>query len=420
MYSLKYFLLATAFVAQASATTNPTACNADNCLRALRGFSSKSYAQVSSDCSNYIYSTVALEVVTEYDTTTIPVRVTLPTNILYTTTEETSFGVETKIEYDITTEISFRNIMVTVTGEAPIPAPTEKKRALKERHYTGTSPLPSYATPCSSGVRYASACSCLGVPPSIVTVAASTTTSVVTLYNTETLYTTNSVAVDTEYITVPAGTETKTIESTATIVSVSATNTVFALVEVEGPHSDGRLWMPQVMPWWQFYFADTSHPLVRDSDGRIYFGQLGARWYAYCEHGSTTAFFDPGEGNDAAVVHFYRRHIQSNAGVVLLGTELYCDFGINEDISCHCTTPEGEWKDFMYGPYGLIQLSKQGYQYQSGEGKLVFRAYRPRVGDYCGPESELNAVCPQYWDPNSSYSYKKKRNSKAWKRRLSD
>ncbi|KAF3216295.1 hypothetical protein TWF106_008471 [Orbilia oligospora] len=310
--------------------------------------------------------------------------------------------------------------MVTVTGEEPVPAPTEKKRALKERHYTGTSPLPSYATPCSSGVRYASACSCLGVPASIVTVAGSTTTSVVTLYNTETIYTTNSVAVDTEYITVPTRTETKNIESTATIVSASATNTVFALVEVEGPHSDGRLWMPQVKPWWQFYFDDTSHPLVRDSDGRIYFGQLGARWYAYCEHGSTTAFFDPGEGNDAAVVHFYRRHIQSNAGVVLLGTELYCGFGVNEDISCRCTTPEGEWENFMYGPYGLIQLSKQGYQYQSGEGKLVFRAYRPRVGDYCGPESGLNAVCPQYWDPNSSYSYKKKRNSKAWKRRLSD
>ncbi|KAK6513664.1 hypothetical protein TWF506_008103 [Arthrobotrys conoides] len=416
-YSLEHIVVAAVLVAQAFATTNPTACNADNCLRALRGLASKSYTRVSSDCSNYVYSTVVHGVFTSYDTATVSVQVTLPTDVPYTVTKETSVGVETETKYDTTTEISSRNIMATVTGEAPVPIPTEKKRGLKGRQNTDTSPLPSYATPCSSGVRYASACSCFGVPASIVTIAASTT--VVTLSVTETIYTTNSVAVDTEYITVPVGTETITIASTTTVVSDAATNTVFALVEVEGPHSDGRLWMPQVQPWWQFYFADTSHPLIRDSDGRIYFGQLGARWYAYCEHGSTTAFFDPGEGNDAAAVRFYQRNIHISAGVVLLGTELYCDFDPNEEISCHCTTPEGEWKNFMYGPYGLIQLSKEGYQYQPGEGKLKFRVYRPRVGDYCRPDSELNPVCPHYSDPNSPYSYKKKRNSKVRRSRLS-
>ncbi|KAK6339887.1 hypothetical protein TWF718_009276 [Orbilia javanica] len=407
MYSLKHILLTVAFVARASATTDPTACNADNCLRALRGLASKSYSQVSSDCANYVYSTVALGIVTVYETETVSVQVTLPSDVPYTTTIETQVGAKTETEYHTVTETSTTNVMATVTGQLPVTV-TAEKRALKERDLS-TSPVPSYASPCTSGTRYASACSCFGVPASVSTIAASTTTSIATVSVTETVYTTNSVAVDTEYITVPAGTETINVVSTTTEVVETALNTVFALVEVEGPHSDGRVWMPQVMPWWQFYWADITHPLVRDHDGRIYFGQLGARWYAYCEWGMSGTFFDIGEGNDAAIVHFYQRGLDSSAGVSLLGTELYCDFGANEDISCHCTTPEGEWKNFMYGPYGLVQLSKEGYVYGFNEGKLTFKTYKPRVGDYCGPDSELNPVCPEYWNSNNQYYYRKKR-----------
>ncbi|KAK6499073.1 hypothetical protein TWF481_011642 [Arthrobotrys musiformis] len=418
MHSLKQILLVTAFVAQASATVNPTACNADNCLRALRGLASKSYSQVSSDCSHYVYSTVVPDIVTVYDTSTVSVQVTLPSNIPYTNTVETSVGTKTETEYGVSTETSGTIAMVTVTGE--LPAVTVKKRALKERSCVTT--IPSYASACTSGARYASACSCFGVPAKTITAGVATTTSTVVVSVTETLYTTVSVAVHTEYITVPLETETTIVESATTVTAATSTNTVFALVEIEGPNLDGRLWMPQLTQgWMQFYFADVSIPFVRDHDGRVYFGQLGARWYGYCEHGSTTAFFDPGEGNDAAVIHFYRRFIQSSDGVNLLGTELYCDFGANEDISCHCTTPEGEWKNFMYGPYSLIQLSKEGYVYGPGEGKITFKTYKPRNQDYCGPDSESNAVCPQYWDPNSPYLYKKnRRSSKIKKRRLSD
>ncbi|KAK6523437.1 hypothetical protein TWF281_001419 [Arthrobotrys megalospora] len=363
---------------------------------------------------------------------TVSVTASLPSDALYTATEETSVGMKTETEYGFVTETSSRNAIATVTGIAAAPPVEEEKRALRGRHCsdmtssttttsspnTGTSPVPSYASTCTSGARYASACSCFGVPASIATVGASTTTSTITVSVTETVYTTNSVAVDTVYITVPAGTETTTIASTTTVVSDFATNTVFALFEIEGPHSDGRLWLAQVLPYLQFYFDDTADPLIRDHDGRVYHGQLGDRRYGYCEYGMSSGWFDPGEGNDAATIRFYQRNLQSSAGTTLLGNELYCDFVPGDRISCRCTTPEGVWTKFFYGPAGIIQLSKEDYVYRAGEGPLTFKTVKPRESDYCGPNTEGNAVCVQYWDAESPYRYKK-RDSKIKKRRLS-
>ncbi|KAK6344152.1 hypothetical protein TWF696_007794 [Orbilia brochopaga] len=112
---------------------------------------------------------------------------------------------------------------VTVTATAYID-PLE----LRKRQQTDIpSLIPTYATACSGEVRYSSACSCMGVTASTITIDASTTT--VTTSTTVTASTeTDTTTIATDYVTVTVATTTVEITDTtltATSIVATATNT---------------------------------------------------------------------------------------------------------------------------------------------------------------------------------------------------
>ncbi|KAK6531975.1 hypothetical protein TWF694_003138 [Orbilia ellipsospora] len=417
MVSLKAFYLGSAFIVKAYATLNPTACYADNCLRALRGLASKSYTEVSSDCAHYVYTTETPLAVTVFATATVSCSTTLTTEVPYTSTKTVDGGVSVETVYGIITQTGPPTTIIATVPDTVSGTPQPQPQTLKKRD--STSPVPIYASACTSGARYASACSCFGVPASIATANPSTVTWTITTSVTATFYTTNPVVDATITVTLPPVNQTVSVVSTTTEVA-TAIFTAFSVLEVAGPNLDGRLWFAQESPAWQFYFADTAEAFVRDNNGRIYLGQLGARWYGYCVYAGGSAVFDPGEGNDAVAVSFYSNGRSSTNGVTFDGTELYCDINTNYILNCSCTTPEGHWTNLMYGPYSYIQLSKPDYQYRASwnEGPITLQAVTPREQDYCGPDTATNPVCVEYWDPNAPFTYKNKKRMAKDKRRV--
>ncbi|KAG9239185.1 hypothetical protein BJ875DRAFT_539007 [Amylocarpus encephaloides] len=118
--------LALALMGCAFATSNPAACNQDNCFRAVAGTrrGPDQTKTASADCSAFLQTTIT------------------PPAVTTTTT-------------------------VTVTA-----APALAKRV------PGT--IPAYASPCSGAVRYSSACSCFGILPTTITAPTPTVTSTYT------------------------------------------------------------------------------------------------------------------------------------------------------------------------------------------------------------------------------------------------
>ncbi|KAF3935110.1 hypothetical protein ABW19_dt0205519 [Dactylella cylindrospora] len=114
-----------------STKTTSAKCNADNCLRALRGTHKGTTRPLaaSTDCSSYFVSTA--------------------TAVLSTIT-----------------------VTETVTTGAPVP--------LIKRDGAATKTLPKYASACGGPRRYSSACKCLGVTEGTVTVTVDATTVTVT------------------------------------------------------------------------------------------------------------------------------------------------------------------------------------------------------------------------------------------------
>ncbi|MCJ1296429.1 hypothetical protein MMC34_007995 [Xylographa carneopallida] len=127
------------FVAAAAAATT-SACNADNCLRAVRAssFPTRSGA---ADCSSYFAATVTPATSTITQTATVT---------------------------------SFANKRRRALNEA--------EGALAPRQVTVVpSAIPTYASACSGSVRYSSACSCIGVTATTSTAATPLTTVTVTV-----------------------------------------------------------------------------------------------------------------------------------------------------------------------------------------------------------------------------------------------
>ncbi|MCJ1320227.1 hypothetical protein MMC15_005565 [Xylographa vitiligo] len=126
--------------AAVAAVTTTSACNADNCLRAVRGTSLPTRSGAA-DCSSFFEATV---------------------------TPATS----------------------TVTATATVTSFSNKRRralnaaenALEARQMTVVpTAIPTYASACSGSVRYSSACSCIGVTATTSTAATPTTTVTVTV-----------------------------------------------------------------------------------------------------------------------------------------------------------------------------------------------------------------------------------------------
>ncbi|RVD89726.1 uncharacterized protein DFL_000721 [Arthrobotrys flagrans] len=191
-------------------SANATACNADNCLRAVRA--TLKLPQASADCSSFLRSTFTpgIRTVTEYST-------------ISELAEDIYFATQTSTVRETLTSV----IKETATTEIPgtIKTETSYDLALKKRQAAPT--IPAYASPCSGPVRYTSACSCIGVTGPIV-VTAPTPSTTLTLpttitYSTETIVTT----ILTTSVTITDATVTlRTTDSTATITGPPTTVTI--------------------------------------------------------------------------------------------------------------------------------------------------------------------------------------------------
>ncbi|EPS44181.1 hypothetical protein H072_1808 [Dactylellina haptotyla CBS 200.50] len=125
--------------AAAAATAN---CNADNCLRAIRATAFPTRPGTA-DCSSYFRATVTPATVTITEITTL--------------------------------SISFTETLLTKTVIRP--SEDSNTLTLEKRQATVIpSSIPAYASPCSGAVRYESACSCIGVTRTTITVATPSTT----------------------------------------------------------------------------------------------------------------------------------------------------------------------------------------------------------------------------------------------------
>ncbi|MCJ1395556.1 hypothetical protein MMC18_008442 [Xylographa bjoerkii] len=176
-------LITLAFVAVgAAAAPTSTACNENNCLRAIQA-SAFSTRHGSADCSSYFLTTVTpatttlTATATAFTTTTIPVTNTATVDVLVSPTM-TPPAATLKKRYDPAALVRHPSV------------------SLAPRQVTvKPSSIPTYASACSGAVGYSSACSCIGVTAAQTTVPApsttvtTTTTSVVTVSSTTTVAT---------------------------------------------------------------------------------------------------------------------------------------------------------------------------------------------------------------------------------------
>ncbi|KAK6524145.1 hypothetical protein TWF694_005806 [Orbilia ellipsospora] len=177
-------------------------CAADNCLRAIRNADRPGTA----DCSSYLRATYTPPTVTYYVTQTASVTAT-----------ETDAQIETDTIHVTATNTIETTEIVTVTATDTI---TTELPLVNKRQVT-VIPLniPAYATPCAGAVRYSSACSCIGVLPTTLTVVAPSTT--ITISTTISGTVTISPVVATVSVTV---TDT-TVDSYATVATSTQTDT---------------------------------------------------------------------------------------------------------------------------------------------------------------------------------------------------
>ncbi|RDW74839.1 hypothetical protein BP6252_05981 [Coleophoma cylindrospora] len=139
----------TASLATANAVLPRAACNADNCLRAVTGTAGVNNKPAltarQADCSAFLVATVTP------DTSTITVTATATVTSSPQRRAVDSHGNEVG-------EMEKRIVTAAAAAAA----------------------VPTYASACSGGVRYSSACSCFGITASTVTAAPPSTTTTVT------------------------------------------------------------------------------------------------------------------------------------------------------------------------------------------------------------------------------------------------
>ncbi|KAF3912251.1 hypothetical protein AA313_de0201437 [Arthrobotrys entomopaga] len=140
---------------KATTTPPPSKCNADNCLRAIRA-SNMTSRHGSADCQSFfetswytVYGTIRLTASTE--TVIVTATSGLPTNNPQT--------------------VPARNL-------APRQDPPPPTTLVSGGVFVTPTAIPKYASACSGSVRYASACSCIGVKPRTTTLFYAYTTTV--------------------------------------------------------------------------------------------------------------------------------------------------------------------------------------------------------------------------------------------------
>ncbi|OIW30106.1 hypothetical protein CONLIGDRAFT_714525 [Coniochaeta ligniaria NRRL 30616] len=213
------------------------ACNADNCLRAIRNVAKPGVP----DCQAFMWTTVTPLPITTVQTLSGDLNATETSSITLSTVipaTETSTVEETETETETSTVIA--------TTQLP---PINKKRA--------DPTIPAYASPCSGEVRYSSACSCLGVTASTVILATPIATSTASI--TETHSVTETLTASTEIVTSTATTLTETatdatttlttlVTSTTTLAAASTPVPTWFYIQAVGGTSDGWLLQSQSNP----------------------------------------------------------------------------------------------------------------------------------------------------------------------------
>jgi hypothetical protein len=216
------------YISQANAQL--TACNRDNCLRAVIASNAAPGPQsASGDCVSFFRATV-----------TPSTRYLFPFSKLNSCANKSHSTIFSTVSVTTTLPLATSSSVVTVTSTITVAAGVSKRSAdfdeekravdgplnhqitglkLAVRQQTvSPSRIPVYASACSGAVRFSSACSCIGVTRTTVTVATPLTTTTITLTATQSPITT------------------VVITSTA---SATATGTAFALRAV-GSTADGQ------------------------------------------------------------------------------------------------------------------------------------------------------------------------------------
>ncbi|KAF3932558.1 hypothetical protein ABW20_dc0104791 [Dactylellina cionopaga] len=272
------------------------------------------------------------------------------------------------------------------------------KRGLSPRD---TSPIPSYASYCTSGARYASACSCFGVPASAVTAATPVTT--ITLYSTTTTYSTSSEAVSTDTVT---NTITETSTTTAAAATATFTNTLFGAAIIEGAYPGNMGGNPgdpaYVDPFWYEFlvddFADNGAtgvlPIVRQYDGKLYITTAGFwKQFAFCQ-----AFF----GNSDDEMPYLRgltTHRYGDSGAVS-GNEVYCDWGSSSIINCNCTVGGVLYDRFVTFESRVLLASADYVPDPNAGDPSASITVKAVYNDYCDTRNVPGTYCANFGDPN--------------------
>ncbi|RKU48487.1 hypothetical protein DL546_004793 [Coniochaeta pulveracea] len=217
-------------------------CANNNCLRAIvaAGFTTRHGA---ADCSAYLAATVTPDTSTVTSTVTAVVteQTTTITDDVSTTSQTTVVFTETQlITTQQTATASTLTQYITVTQN---PAPS--KRAVTQ----SSSTYPAYASHCSVWNSYVSACSCVGVLPTTVTLPTPLATTVVT--ETSTLTSTiPSTTSSTETIAVPETTTASTTTTQLTSVTATTLSTVITIPIPQCGPSAGRFYAHDPTSFW--------------------------------------------------------------------------------------------------------------------------------------------------------------------------
>ncbi|KAK6352610.1 hypothetical protein TWF730_009430 [Orbilia blumenaviensis] len=351
MKSLIFSLFVASVIACTSSTTTRltttlVACNANNCLRAVRATNSPSRTL---DCSSYFKTTVTPATITHTDFTTVTFT---EEEAIYLTETETEFATLTEQLY--ITDISTEKTTTTITVAPPTP-PAKVKR----QETAIPSNIPAYASPCPNAAAYSSACSCIGVVATTITLDAPSTTVIETVSETVTLV--ETIRVDAT-ITTTDMTETQTS-------TISTTKT-----EVETARATACIWQLQNgLPgqYVQFRFTSDLHPgftiprfttlrsdatkFIISPDGRLSLADGGTlTTYRLGSFNKVSYIFKDHQPADTYPIFC----TVSSLSVVTCASATYSEFGLTgEGFTMQMGVPNNNWAPFAgVGPLTILCL----------------------------------------------------------------
>jgi len=230
MYFFLIKLLLVAVGAAAAPPASTSACNEDNCLRAVQA-SAFTTRQGTVDCMSYFLTTVTPAT----STSTVTVTATATTTDLFTVT-------------NIVTLTSVISDVIVVPETATVTVDARRKRNsiplarpavdLVARQMTvAPSSIPAYASACSGSVRYSSACSCIGVTKSTTTAPTPITTKTVTVTTVQTSDITLSSSATLVVDVTTTVLDTTTVATATTTVCAVGPSETFVLSAVGGTYN---------------------------------------------------------------------------------------------------------------------------------------------------------------------------------------